>query len=454
LEKDNLTTKAADKISFGESLGFGLGNFGAMFIWNTMTLFMVYFLTDVAGVVAGIAGAIIFFVRFVDAFVDPIIGFISDRTHTRWGQKRPFILLGAVPLAVFFGLCFMVPDLAPGGLYVYYFVVLLLMWIAYSLYNIPYNALLPTMTQDAGERSKLSGFYNIFTFIGIILTAVITKPVVAAFPTERAGWQAVGILFGVITMVSLLVTFWTVKERYEAETVSQYNAREIARLLWANKPFMQLTGAALCIFIAFTIMGALLNYMFKYYLHSESLFSVAMGIVFVTALIFVPVWVFIFNKIGKKAGYMLGLGIYAISLVSIYFIHTPVNMAVLVPIFIFGGIGNSSFQVGLWALIPDTVEYSQWKQGARTEGIQYGFYLFIGKLGCSIAALMVGAGLTLAKYVPNAVQTDATLYDIRLLGSFVPAFFIVIAMIILSFYPINAKVHKQIVEELSQRSAA
>jgi sugar (glycoside-pentoside-hexuronide) transporter len=453
MEMENVKNKTGEKIKFVESVGFGLGNFGAMFIWNTMTLFMVYFLTDVAGVAAGIAGAIIFCVRFVDAFVDPIIGFISDRTHTRWGQKRPFLLIAAIPLAVFFGLCFFLPDLAPGGLYVYYFVVLLLMWIAYSLYNIPYNALLPTMTQDAGERSKLSGFYNIFTFIGIILTAVITKPIVAAFSTERAGWQAVGILFGLITVVSLLVTFWTVRERYKAETLYQYKAREIARLLWANKPFMQLTGAALCIFIAFTMMGAIINYMFKYNFHNEAMFSVAMGIVFVTALIFVPVWVFIFNKIGKKTGYMLGLGIYALSLVSIYFIRTA-DLAVVVPLFVVAGIGNSSFQVGLWALIPDTVEYGQWKQGARTEGIQYGFYLFIGKLGASFAALMTGAGLALGGYVANAVQTDTSLMGIRVMGSFVPAAFIVIAMIILSFYPITTKVHKQIVEELSQKSAA
>jgi sugar (glycoside-pentoside-hexuronide) transporter len=451
MEKESIAGKATGKISFGEGVGFGLGNFGAMFVWNTMTLFMVYFLTDVAGVVAAIAGTIIFSVRFFDALFDPIVGFITDRTHTRWGQKRPFILIGAVPLAIFFALCFVVPDQAPGGMYFYYILVLLLMWAAYSVYNIPYNALLPTMTLDGAERSRLSGFYNIFTFIGIIVTAVVTKPFVAAFPTERIGWQWVGIVFGIIVIVSLLVTFLTVRERYTAGQSTQYRGKEIAQLLFANKPFIQLTAAALFIFIAFTLMGAMLNYLFKYGLQNEGLMSVALGIVFVIALVFVPVWVFIFTKIGKKMGYMIGLGIYALSLCSIYFIQTP-DLAVLVPIFIVAGIGNSCFQVGLWALLPDTVEYAQWKLGARTEGIQYGFYLFIGKLGSSVAALLAGGGLALTGYVANALQTDTSLAGIRLLGSFVPAAFVAIAIIILSFYPITEKMHKQIIDELSLKS--
>ena len=186
---------------------------------------------------------------------------------------------------------------------------------------------------------------------------------------------------------------------------------------------------------------------------SEGLMSVSLGIIFVVALVFVPVWVFIFTKIGKKAGYMLGLGIYALSLCSIYFIHTP-DLAVLVPIFIVAGIGNSSFQVGLWALLPDTVEYAQWKLGARTEGIQYGFYLFVGKLGSSVAALMAGGGLALGGYVANAVQSETSLTSIRLLGSFVPAAFIVIAIIILSFYPITEKLHRQMVDEIGRKLAA
>jgi glycoside/pentoside/hexuronide:cation symporter, GPH family len=234
MNKGSAQTKIAGKISFGESVGFGLGNFGAMFIWNTMGLFIVYFLTDVAGVAAAIAGMIVFSVRFFDAWIDPLVGYISDHTHTRWGQKRPFILIGAVPLAVFFALCFVVPDIAPGGKYFYYFVMLLIMWVAYSVYNIPYNALLSTMTVDSAERSRVSGYYQVFTFIGIIITSALTKPLVAAFSTPQAGWQMAGIIFGAITLISLLATFWTVRERYEAESGARYRAREIARLLFSN----------------------------------------------------------------------------------------------------------------------------------------------------------------------------------------------------------------------------
>ena len=147
---------------------------------------------------------------------------------------------------------------------------------------------------------------------------------------------------------------------------------------------------------------------------------------------------------------MLGLCIYALSLAAVFiqqFIPKP-DLAILVPLFIFAGIGNSCFQLGLWALLPDTVEYAQWKLGVRTEGIQYGFYLFIGKLGSSLAILLAGWGLDLSGYVANVAQSDSALMGIRLLSSFVPAAFVVIAVIILSFYPISEKLHQKMVEEL------
>ena len=449
MRRQTLAGKAADKVPFVESIGFALGNFGTMFIWNTMALFMVYFLTDVAGIGAAMAGIILFSARFIDALIDPVIGFISDRTHTRWGQKKPFILAGAVPVALLFALCWVVPDLSHGGLYAYYAVVLLLMWVCYSIYNVPYNALVPVMTRDAAERSKLSGYYNVLTLIGVLLSATLAKPIVAAFPTERIGWQWVGMLFGAVTLGSLLVTVAIVKERFPADQSANYKAKDIVRLLWGNKPFMVLSAVALLALVAFTLMGILLTYLFKYGLHNETLLPVALGALLGTSVIFVPIWVLAYTRIGKKASYMLSLSVYALSLMSVYFIQTA-ELSIILPVCIICGIGGCGVQVGLWGLLPDTVEYAHLKLGARTEGVQYGFYGFVIKLGASVAALIAGAGLALSGYVANAVQSESALLGIRLLGSFVPAAFIVIAMLVFSYYPITEKMHQQILQDLNR----
>lgn len=440
----------SQKVSFGEALGYGIGNFGSQFIYTTLGLFYVYFLTDVAMLGAAIAGVIIFSTRFLDALIDPLVGFLSDQTKSRWGQKRPYILLGVVPLAVTFALIFMIPDFGTGGKVVYYIIMLLLMWTSYSFVTVPYNALLPNMTLDAGERSKVAGYYQVFTIVALILIGTFTKPFVAMYPSERAGWQVVGIAFGLIALFTLLITVFTAKERYKISAESRYKAKEIVRLLFANKPFVILCAVATCCFMGFTLMGAMLNYYFKYNLHDEGLFSVALGSVFLVAAVSVPVWVLIAKKTGKKAVYFLGTGIYALSMASIYFVQAP-DMTTIVPIFVAAGIGFGGMNLSIWSLVPDTVEYAQWKLGARTEGMQYGVYVFITKLGASLSMLLAGWGLDVTGYVANVSQSAGSLAGIRLLTSLAPAAFLVIAMIILIFYPINEKLHQQMVDEISKK---
>ncbi len=442
----------AQRISVGEMLGYGLGNFGSQFIYTTLGLFYVYFLTDVATVGAAIAGVIIFSTRFLDALIDPIIGFFSDQTNSRWGQKRPYILFGALPLAVAFALLFIVPDFSQGGKTFYYIVMLLLMWVAYSVVSVPYNALLPNMTNDAQERSKVAGYYQVFTILALILIGTFTKPFVAIYTVERFGWQMVGIIFGLVALAGFLVTFFTAKERYKASVDVRYKARQIAGLLFANKPFVILCVVATCCFMGFTLMGAMLNYFFKYNLQNEGLFSVALGCVFLVAALSVPVWVWISKKTGKKMVYFLGTGIYALSMVLVYFARTA-DLAAIVPIFVAAGIGFGGMNLSIWSLVPDTVEYAQWKLGARTEGIQYGVYVFITKLGASISMLLAGWGLDLSGYVANVSQSEGSLAGIRILTSLIPAAFLALGIIFLFFYPINEKMHAQMVTEIEDRKS-
>lgn len=453
MTKETNAMKPTGVVSVGEAVGYSMGSFGSQFVYTTMGLFYVYFLTDVAGLAAAVTGIIIFSVRAWDAFLDPVVGFFSDQTNSRWGQKRPYIFIGAIPLAITFALGFIVPDLAPGGKYFYYIVVLVLMWTSYSITNVPYTALLPNMTLDATERSKVAGYFQVATIVALIVIGSFTKPFVSVFPAEKIGWQMVGVVFGIVAMVTLLVTFVTAKERYKASESVRYRAGDIVRLLFTNRPFVVLSIAAVLCFMGFTLMGAMLNYYFKYNLQDENLFSVALGSVFLVAAVSVPLWVLLAKKIGKRTVYMLGAAVYALSMASIYFIRSA-DMAFIVPIFVAAGIGFGGMNLSIWSLVPDTVEYAQWRLGARTEGAQYGFYVFITKLGASVSMFLAGWGLEISGYVANVQQGVASLEGIRILTSFAPAAFLVLAIITLFFYPISEEMHARIVSEIEAGKTA
>jgi len=439
----------ADKVPFGRMIGYSIGGFGWEFLYSGIGIFAMYFLTDVALIGAAMAGVILLVSRFWDAFVDLFVGYLSDHTKSRWGKRRPYLLFGAIPMGVCFFLFWQTPQLSPELRVVYYMVLMTLTWTAYSFVNVPWSAMIPDITRDYQERSKIVGAQRFFSMLGLLVVGALTRPIAGAFSSPQAGWANMALIYGIIMIVFALVPFFAARERYASEG-TKYHFKDIFQLIGKNTPFLILCLVVICVFVVFTISGIMMNYYFKYCLMNESLISITFLVSCGLGMIILPLWVLVSNKIGKKPAYILGMALYGSSFAVLYFIY-PTNLTLLIPLSVFFTTGFAGAGIGMGSLLPDTVEYGEWKTGMRNEGLQYGLYTFILKLATSISAIIAGLGLQMSGYVANVEQTEGSLMGIRVLMSIVPFGVAIIGIIILLFYPINEKMHAQMLKELKER---
>jgi Na+/melibiose symporter-like transporter len=273
---------------------------------------------------------------------------------------------------------------------------------------------------------------------------------VGAFGNEREGFSMVGLIYGAVTFLSFLAVFLFTKERYVTPHEARYGLKEMAGLIVKNRPFIICVLIALVAYVVLTMTGTMVNYFMKYNLQNEGLVPLAFICIFGVGTVSVPLWIVFSKKFGKKAMFAAGLALYGMMFLVLFFVHGT-SMSVILPVFILAGIGFAGVNIGLWSLIPDTVEYAQWKLGARTEGIQFGIYIFIVKFASSLGAVAVGKVMAGAGYVANAPQTDSSLLAIRLLISIVPFALMALAFVILMFYPITERMHKMMCAEIEAR---
>ena len=436
-----------DRVPFGVKIGYGLGDLGANFLFQPIMLYLMFFFTDVFMINASTAGAIYFCSKLWDSVTDPTIGFLSDRTRTRWGRKRPYLLFGSFPMGLFFFLLFFAPDLSAGLKPIYALVALLLFSTSYTVVNIPYSALTADMTSSSHERSLITGYRMFFALLGTLAAAGLTRPIVAVFGGGATGWRAVGVLYGFLGVVFTLVTFFTVREQTAASAPEGGGFGEVKRLWLENQPFVLLCLTMMGHFASLAVVASMLNYYFKYYLDMESATPAAFLCLYVPAALALPLWVWASQKTTKKAAFNLGMGLAAASLLSLYFVRTY-NPVIIWPILAVCGIGMSTIYLSPWSMVPDTVEYFEWKTGKRREGMIYGVFCFVMKLSAAFGGFISGLGLELAGYAPNSAQTAAALTGIRVMTTLVPIGLIAVGMCIISFYPITGRFHERMLREI------
>ena len=438
-------------LSLGVKFGYGIGDFAFNLLLQSTSLFLIYFFTDVFLVGAAAAGAIVLVSKLWDAVTDPLMGVLSDHTHTRWGKKRPYLLFGALPFGLSIFLLFLAPELSATGKVIYGFLTFILFSTAITVVNIPYGALTAVLTQDTRQRSRLTAFRMTFALIGTLAAAGATKPLVGLLTTELQGFRMVGGLYGIIAVAFTLISFASVRERIEQQTAKRETLRSYLRVVFANPPFLFLALATFLFMTAINMMAAVVNYYFKYNLEAEGLIPVAFLALFVTAAVCIPLFVWISNRRSKRFAFALGMGFLALLLIPLYIFGQRSTLLTLA-IFVAAGLGMSTIYLCPWSMIPDTVEYSEWRTGLRREGILYGAFFFCFKAGAALAGALVGLGLDLSGYRANVTQTVRALEAIRILISLVPLGFIVLGVIVIRFYSITAQRHRQIVAELKARS--
>ncbi|MCX7029451.1 MAG: MFS transporter [Spirochaetes bacterium] len=453
------------RLGLGTKLGFGVCDVGGNLFVTVLGFYLLNFITDNLLLGAGLAGTALLVGKIWDGAIDPAIGTLSDRTRNRLGRRRPWMLAGVISILFLMTLMFTNPHIGSQGLlFVWVLVVYILMVTAYSIINIPYGALTPELTKDYDERTSLNAFRMSFAVVGTFIGSQAVNPVRAMFANQDHGWIAVGVVMSVVVAITALITFFAVKEpaRAAEEAGEQQGVWKTYAAALKNRPFViALVTYALHMMGTNIVQAALLFY-YKYIVWNGSgadaasgEFAFALMFFIVAALLFIPIWTLVSKRIGKKWTYNLGMGLFALAVLGVYFLAEGRGTWFLRVLMAIAGVGFSTNYVMPFAIIPDTVELDYAEHGVRREGVFYGLWNFINQLGVAFALALNGWVLGWFGYVPNVAQDALSKLGIRLLVGPIAAVFVVIGIVVLSFYPITRKYYdERILPKVRERDAA
>lgn len=456
MDGGNSQARGSERLSSGVKLGYGIADFGMSLCFNLPAFFLLYYFTDVFFIPAAAAGLVLFFAKIWDALISPVMGYISDHTRTRWGRKRPYLAFGAPLAALSIFLVYASPNIAGEGWRIAYAMgSFTLFCTLMTIIIVPFGALTADLTADSHERSVLSAFRVVFAISGTLVAAGATRPLVVLFGgapgvlNEARGFRTVGLLYGLILVVMVLASFFSVRERNSSVDTERSSLRENLRVVLGNRPFLILTLGVMMHQIAINTMSGVVVYFFKYSLRAESMIPYAFMALMTTSALSIPVFLKISKTRGKKLAYNLGMGIMAVLCVPI-FLYAERSIVFNIVMFALVGLGLGTVYLSPWAMVPDTVEYSQWKTGLRREGILYGFFYFAFKLSVAVPGILVGTVLKLCGYVPNTAQNQVVLLGIKSLLTIIPAVFVIAGIVLISLFPIDEAMHLKMRREIEE----
>lgn len=446
-----------NKLSLKTKLGFGVCDIGGNLFVTLMGFYVFDFIKDVALLGAALAGTVLFAGKIWDAIIDPAIGFFSDRTKSRHGRRRPWMLGGAISVVFFMILMYTNPHIeSQFWLAVWVIIVYCLLVTAYSVINIPYGALTPELTRHYDEQTSLNAYRMSFAVVGTFV-GVGGLFIVDMFANKDLGPMVMGGAMGLVICVTALITIFTVKEprRAAVEASEQQGFLKTYAAAFRNRPFVLVLIAYGMHMAATAMLQSILRDYFQYIFGDEQSSKYALMPFLVMALVFIPIWTAIAKRIGKKWAYNIGMSIFGIVLLLVFFFAStrgPMFMYVLMGI---AGIGYSTNYVMPYAIVPDTVELEYAQSGVRREGAFYGLWNLVNQLGVGLALGISGWVLGAFGYVPNVAQSPLAKMGIRLLLGPIAAVFVVIGVLLVSFYPITRKYYDEhILPKVTERDRA
>ena len=428
----------ADRISLKEKIGYSLGDAASNFYWKTFEFFLMIFYTDVFGISAAAVGTMLVVTRLADAVADPVMGAIADRTKTRWGHFRPYVLWFALPLAVAGVLTFTTPNLSGNGKLVYAYITYSLLMFLYTAVNIPYTALMGVMTPNSLERTSIASIRFIGAFTAGVFVQYFTLKLVGFFGhgNDARGWQLTMVLYGVLAVAMLALCFATTRERVAPPAQQKSDLNRDLRDLFTSRPWLVLVGVLLLVLAAFVIKGSVSAYYFKYFVKREDLlgpFLVSNGLAFLVAVSIASQLAKVF---GKKRLFMMAIGIGGL-VIGGFYIAGPSDIVLMFALQIV-----SSFIIGfnsplVFAMFADVADEAEWRAGRRNTGLVFASAIFSTKVGWAIGAWMFGLLLSYYGYIPNVGQTTRSLHGIVLATSWIPCGLMIVAAALMQLYPLT-----------------
>ena len=454
------------KLSVWTKLKYGVGDFGMAVVTAMLQFSMLYYYTNVVGVNAGLAGTAILVGKITwDLVNDVLFGYLEDKTKSRWGKRRPYLIFGALPFALSFWLVFSIPkglsDIA------YFFIIIgsfILFDTFHTLTNTAYSAMTAEITGDYNERTSLTTYRMVFSIIGYLCGAGLTSMLAGIIKdsfgvTEHQGWSIVSLIYGVLGGIAILIPGLFLKYKPAIDDAPpQMPPIKSFISTFKNKPFISYLVVTMIMSISFTMVTAMLQYYIDYQLDmNSSSLLIMLSMLGVLALFLVPCGM-ISNKIGKAKAYALGLGIASTALTFVFFIPQGPNNWIFLLAAI-AGMGFSAQWVCPHSMIPDVIEYDELLTGERREGLYYGMQATATKVTGALATAACGWGLELGKYIePSADMTAdminqpySALLSIRIMFALVPAVFLLICIPLLMKYPITRESHAEVLKQLEEK---
>ncbi len=444
--------KITGKVSFKEKVGYGLGDTASNLYFQMFVNFLLFFYTDVFGISAAAAGTMLMVSRFWDAANDPIMGVIADRTNSKWGKFRPYLIWTSGPLAIVGVLTFITPNFSITGKIVYAYITFTLVMMAYTAINIPYSALMGVISSNSQERTSVSTFRFVLAFIGAFIVQGLTLPLVSLF---GGGNQALGFpitmgVFGILACFLFYITFSTTKERVVVPAAQQSSLKEDIKNLMENRPWMYLLIMSIFTLGYIIIRTGTIIYYFKYFIGNVELTSLFMVLGTVAVIAGVASTQFFAKKFGKKRFYILVMGLSTILTALFYFISKE-NIVMIFVLNIIINFVMAPQAPLLWAMYADTADYSEWKNKRRATGLVFSAATFAQKFGMAVGGGLTGWLLAFFGYVAQAQQTPETLNGICLMMSFIPAVGSFVATVAAFFYELDDNTMKNIEADLEAR---
>lgn len=444
--------KSGTKLTVKEKIGYGLGDTASHFVWDMVGFWILIFYTDTFGISAAAAGTIMLIARFWDMFSDPLMGIIADRTNTRWGKFRPYLLWMALPYSVLAVLTFTTPDLGATGKVVYAGITYLLLMTVFTAINLPYSSLGAVMTSDSYERAGLNSYRFIFAFAGQFVVTGTALYLANYFGRGNMaqGYQYTLILFAVISFILFMITFKSTRERVAPPPSQQNNLKQDIRNLFRNRPWVILFFVGIISFVMFAMQNLSIAYYFKYYIGAEESVQLFNVIGTIALILGIPLSKPLAKRFGKRNVYI------ASSLISgLFFIllYVPGNDNIYT-IYILNVLAKFTYAPAvplLWTMLADTADYSEWKYNRRATGLVFSAATFAQKAGWGIGGALAGWLLALYRFVPNIEQTTTALTGIKMMISIFPGILYMSCAILLYFYTIDQKTCLEMQHDLDQR---
>lgn len=436
---------------------YGSADLGFSLLSTILGAYFAIFLTDVVGITPGVAAAAIFIGRSWDYINDPIFGHLSDRTRSRWGRRRPYLLLGPIPFALSFLMLWWIPPWQGTlALAVYYALAYVVFDAAATMIYMPYFALTPELASDYDERTSLTTYRSFFSILGSLLAFTLPLMIVGAFTPENAARMiTMAALFALISIVPFFLLFFVARERPEYMQQERPSLRQSLRAARDNRPFVVGMLIFLFTWISVEIVQATLLFFIKYVAQREAQSDILMAAIFVTAIATLPLWQWVSGRWSKHRAYIAGIAFWAVVQLAIITIGPSTSVALILTLCVLAGVGVAAAHVIPWAMIPDAIEWGEWQTGERHEGMFYSLTTLMLKVASSFAIPLALLLLEVTGYVANAPQQPiSALWGIRIVIGPIPAAFLCVGILLATRYPLGRVEYGEIVKALEERRAA